>query len=74
MSAVLRELKTNRTLQQEAVAKTLKLAEEAEYEYLIIVGINKDGNIRTLTSGMPSRFEILGALEFAKDEVLHPNV
>jgi len=74
MSAVLRELKTDRTLQKESVERILKQAQETEYDCLVVVGLDKRGDVRILTSGMPSRCAILGALEFAKDEVLHSDV
>ena len=70
MSAELKVLKTDRTLQDESVTNTLKEAAEAGYEWFIIVGMDKRSTIVTLSSGLPSRCVALGALEFAKHDVL----
>ncbi len=72
MGTELRVLKTSTQEQEESVARTLKKAAEAELTCFILVGLNKANDICTFSSSFPSRLALMGALEFAKEDILNP--
>lgn len=53
----------------ESTMKILKLAEEEEFDEVIIVGFNGP-NFRVMVSATLSRMQQIGALEFVKKDIM----
>jgi len=70
MSALLREIKTVRDEEKASVCSILGDAAKAGLVSAIVVGLDENQTIHTFRSGLPSRLMFLGALEYAKKEVL----
>ena len=72
MGTELRVLTTSTKEQELSVARALEKAGKAELTCFILVGLDKAGDICTFSSSFPSRLALVGALEFAKYEIINP--
>ena len=64
-------LKTPDVLQSESVNDCLDRARANNFRQIVIVGVDAGGGWCTSSSGFTSRLQMVGAIEFAKHDILN---